>query len=124
MFSIQSKNTFSKRGGTNRVRPSRTAFIARSAIGLTSMNHWVLRRGSTMSSLRWQRPMTISCGRASTRSPARIEVSEDAPARLLSREPSVRARVRVQAPVVVHDVDAGQAVALAGLEVGRGRGRA
>ena len=69
MFSIQSKKTFSKRGGTILVRPPRTASMARAAIGFTSMNHWVIRRGSTTSSLRWQRPSTRSCGRASTRSP-------------------------------------------------------
>ena len=70
MFSSQSKKTFSKRSGTKRVRRSRTACMARSAMGLTSMNHCVLRRGSTMSSLRWQRPMASSWSTSAARSPA------------------------------------------------------
>ena len=60
------------------VRPSRTAAIALSAIGLTLMNHCVLMRGSMTSLLRSQRPRTISCGAAADEVAARLEVGQDA----------------------------------------------
>ncbi len=65
----QCSQVFSKRAGRMRVRPDRVASSARAASGAVRMNHWVLRRGSTMSVLRWQRPTTISCGALPTRSP-------------------------------------------------------
>ena len=43
------------------------------------MNHWVLSRGSMTSSLRWQRPMTISCGVVADEVAARLEVGARSP---------------------------------------------
>ncbi len=43
MFSSHWKNVFSEFSGTNRVRPSRTAWSARSASGLTFTYHWSVR---------------------------------------------------------------------------------
>ena len=70
MLVSQCSQVFSNRSGRIRVRPLRVASSARSASGVVRMNHWVLSRGSMMSLLRSQRPMTISCGTAATRSPA------------------------------------------------------
>ena len=91
--------------------------MALSAMGLTLMNHCVLMRGSMMSLLRSQRPMTISCGLLANEVAARIEVGQDAAARLVELQAGVRGAVVVDPAVVGHDVDHRQAVALAGLEV-------
>ena len=45
----QCSQVFSNRAGRIRVRPDRVASRARAASGPVRMNHWVLRRGSTMS---------------------------------------------------------------------------
>ena len=66
---IQCSQALTNRSGRIRVSPSRVASSADAASGAVLTNHWVLRRGSTTSSLRWQRPMTISCGCSPTRSP-------------------------------------------------------
>ena len=63
-----------------------------SAIGLTLMNHCVLRRGSMTSSLRWQRPMTISCGRARHEVAGRLQVGQDALACLVAASGRRKAR--------------------------------
>ena len=71
----QFSQVFSKRSGRIRVVPARVAASAASASGRVRMNHWVLIRGSMTSSLRWQRPMTISWGTDPTRSPAASSAS-------------------------------------------------
>ena len=69
MLVIQCSHVFSNRGGRIAVSPERVASRAVSASGFVRMNHWVLSRGSTTSSLRWQRPMTISWACWPARSP-------------------------------------------------------
>ena len=54
MFSIQWKKRRSSRSGMMVVSPRRTASMAASASGFTFRNHWVLMRGSTTVSQRWQ----------------------------------------------------------------------
>ena len=118
MLVSQCSQVFSKRSGRIRVRPDRVASSARAASGRVRMNHCVLSRGSTTSSLRWQRPMTISWGASATRSPRAVEVGHDprrgrrsGPARR-SGVPGVRDR-----RVVGEDRRRGEAVAQAGLVV-------
>ena len=84
MLVSQCSQVFSKRSGRIRVRPDRVASSARAASGPVRMNHWVLSRGSMTSLLRWQRPMTISCGRWPARSP---RASRSATIAVARREP-------------------------------------
>ena len=77
MLVSQCSQVFSNRSGRMRVRPWRVASRARAASGPVRTNHWVLSRGSMTSLLRWQRPMTISCGVSPARSPRRLEVGDD-----------------------------------------------
>ena len=78
-------------------RASRRAPAA--ASGPVRTNHWVFSRGSMTSSLRWQRPMTISCGDLGLEVAARREVGHDPRPCLEPIEPVVRrARVRRPAP--------------------------
>ncbi len=69
MLVIQCSHVFSSRSGRIVVAPDRVASSAFAASGPVRTNHCVLSRGSTMSLLRWQRPMTISWGRSPARSP-------------------------------------------------------
>jgi len=57
---IQCSQTLTKRSGRIWVLPDLVASRAAAARGATRMNHCVLRRGSTTSSERWQRPKSIS----------------------------------------------------------------
>ncbi len=66
---IQCSHVLTNRSGRIRVSPPRVASSADAASGPVFTNHCVLRRGSTTSSLRWQRPMTISWGLTPSRSP-------------------------------------------------------
>ena len=84
MLVSQCSQVFSNRSGRIRVRPDRVASSARSASGPVRMNHWVLSRGSMMSLLRWQRPMTISCGCWPHEVAARLEVGHDRRAGLVT----------------------------------------
>ena len=69
----------------------RVASSARAASGSVRMNHCVLRRGSMTSSLRWQRPMTISWGCSSDEVAAGVEVGHDRLAGLVAVEAVVAA---------------------------------
>ena len=77
MLVIQCSQVFSNRSGRIVVRPPRVASRAAAASGPVRTNHCVLSRGSTTSLLRWQRPMTISCGRSPGEVAAGLEVRDD-----------------------------------------------
>ena len=93
--SASAPQTFSKRSGRI-ARPAArgTAASGLRARGSMRMNHCVLSRGSMTSLLRWQRPMTISCGAVADEVAARLEVGHDAAPRRRS------GRARRSAPPV------------------------
>ena len=85
----QCSQTLSKRSGRMSVRFERVAARAASARGAVRTNHCVLRRGSTTSSVRWQRPRIISWAAAAHEVAGRLQVGED----LLAGLVPVEARV-------------------------------
>ena len=118
MLVIQCSQVFSKRRGQDRrlVRSGSPRGPRRRAAAVRT-NHWVLSRGSTTSSLRWQRPMTISWACAPSRSPRASRSATIRGAGLVAVEAVVR-RARVgDAGLVVEDRRHREAVATAGLVV-------
>ena len=114
---IQCSQTFTKRSGRICVVPERVASRAAAASGATRMNHWVLSRGSTTSSERWQWPISISWALIDSRSPRSCERLHDPAASLVAVQAGELGAVLVDTGGVVQHGDHRQAVALAGLVV-------
>ena len=118
MLRIHWKYVFDQLSGTKRMRPSSTARIAGSASGAIRTYHWSVSQGSSTA------PAAVAARHLQRvrldllEQSGRLEVGDDALARLEAVEAAIGGRRRVvQRRVGGEDVDQRQAVALADLEV-------